>query len=121
MAFDAFAPARLNALPLRNRVIKTATYEGMSPGGMPSDALVEHHRALAAGGVGLSTVAYCAVSPDGRTFAEQMSMRRETVAPLRRVTDAVHRGDHNESLRLPQPDSNLIGTAMRRAALQSSR
>ena len=68
MPVDAFAPARLAGLALRNRVIKTATYEGMCPEGMPSDALVEHHRVLAAGGVGLSTVAYCAVSADGRTL-----------------------------------------------------
>ena len=67
-----FTPTRLAGLTLRNRVIKTATYEGMAPGGVPSRALIEHHRALAAGGVGMTTVAYCAVSPNGRTFAEQM-------------------------------------------------
>ena len=81
-------------------MIKTATYEGMCPGGMPSDALVEHHRVLAAGGVGLTTVAYCAVSGDGRTFAEQLVMGRETVAPLRRVTDAVHGEGGAASLQL---------------------
>lgn len=85
-----FSPARLGPLTLRNRVIKTATYEGMCPGGMPGDALVRHHRDLAAGGVGMTTVAYCAVSAGGRTFDEQMYMRPEVVAPLRRVTDAVH-------------------------------
>jgi len=100
MAFDAFAPARLGALALRNRVIKTATYEGMCPGGVPSDALVEHHRALAAGGVGMTTVAYCAVSADGRTFGEQMVMRPGTVAPLRRVTDAVRAAGGAASLQL---------------------
>ena len=30
-----FSPARLRALELRNRVIKTATYEGMSPVACP--------------------------------------------------------------------------------------
>jgi 2,4-dienoyl-CoA reductase-like NADH-dependent reductase (Old Yellow Enzyme family) len=99
-ARDAFAPARLGALALRNRVIKTATYEGMCPGGVPSDALVEHHRRLAAGGVALTTVAYCAVAPDGRTFAEQLVMRPATVAPLRRVTDAVHAAGGAASLQL---------------------
>jgi 2,4-dienoyl-CoA reductase-like NADH-dependent reductase (Old Yellow Enzyme family) len=100
MPVDAFAPVKLGALALRNRVIKTATYEGMCPGGVPSDALVEHHRALAAGGVGMTTVAYCAVSSDGRTFAEQMYARPEVVAPLRRVTDAVHREGAAASLQL---------------------
>ncbi len=100
MTADAFAPARLGSLRLRNRVIKTATYEGMCPGGVPSPQLVEHHRALAAGGVGMTTVAYCAVSSDGRTFAEQMFMRPEVVAPLRRVTDAAHREGAATSLQL---------------------
>ncbi len=100
MTTNAFAPAKLAGLELRNRVIKTATYEGMCPGGVPSDDLVEHHRVLAAGGVGMTTVAYCAVSGDGRTFAEQMFMRPETVGPLRRVTDAVHREGGAASLQL---------------------
>jgi 2,4-dienoyl-CoA reductase-like NADH-dependent reductase (Old Yellow Enzyme family) len=96
----AFTPGRLGPLTLRNRVIKTATYEGMCPGGMPSDALLGHHRALAAGGVGMTTVAYCAVSPAGRTFDQQMYMRPEVVAPLRRITDAVHAEGAAVSLQL---------------------
>ncbi len=87
---QVFAPGRLGRLTLRNRVIKAATYEGMSPGGVPSEALLGFHRDLAAGGVAMTTVAYCAVSPAGRTFADQMVMREEIVPALRRVTDAVH-------------------------------
>jgi 2,4-dienoyl-CoA reductase-like NADH-dependent reductase (Old Yellow Enzyme family) len=45
----AFSPFRLAGLTLRNRIIKTATFEGMSPGGRVSEALIEHHRELAAG------------------------------------------------------------------------
>ncbi len=85
-----FSPARLGSLNLRNRVIKTATYEGMSPGGVPSDALIRHHRELAAGGVGMTTVAYCAVSPNGRTFEAQMYMRDAILPKLRALTEAVH-------------------------------
>ncbi len=85
-----FTPGRLAGLTLRNRVIKAATYEGMSPGGVPSDALIRHHRDLAAGGVGMTTVAYCAVSPDARTFGGQLVMRDEILPRLRQVVDAVH-------------------------------
>jgi len=97
---DVFAPGKLGPLTLRNRTIKTATYEGMSPGGVPSPELVEHHRALAAGGVGMTTVAYCAVSPDGRTFEEQMVMNDANVARLRLLTEAVHREGAAVSLQL---------------------
>jgi 2,4-dienoyl-CoA reductase-like NADH-dependent reductase (Old Yellow Enzyme family) len=35
---------------LRNRVIKAATFEGMSWRGLVSDALIDLHRTFAAGG-----------------------------------------------------------------------
>jgi 2,4-dienoyl-CoA reductase-like NADH-dependent reductase (Old Yellow Enzyme family) len=87
---SVFEPTTLGQLELRNRVIKAATFEGMSPGGMPSADLVEHHRRLAAGGVGMTTVAYCAVSQEGRTFSGQICMEPAVVPPLRALTDAVH-------------------------------
>ncbi|MBW2453684.1 MAG: NADH:flavin oxidoreductase [Deltaproteobacteria bacterium] len=85
-----FTPGKLGPLELRNRTIRSAAFEGMCPEGRPSEALVAHHRAMAAGGVGMTTVAYAAVSPDGRTFAHQMWMRPEIEDDLRRLTDAVH-------------------------------
>src|SRR3546814_14019498 len=90
-AGKAFTPLKIGPLTLRNRFIKSATNEGMAKGGVPSKMLVEHHRRIAAGGVGMTTVAYCAVSPDGRTFVDQVSLNRESVPHLRALTDAVHR------------------------------
>lgn len=87
----ALAPWTLGPLALRNRVIKSATNEGMAPGGVPTQALVRHHRAMAAGSVGLTTVAYCAIHPDGRTFPDQVVLDAATVPHLRVLTDAVHR------------------------------
>lgn len=75
---------------MRNRIIKSATFEHMSPGALVSDDLIEFHRAVAAGGVGMTTVAYCAVAPEGRTEADQLWMRPEAVPGLRALTDAVH-------------------------------
>jgi len=96
----ALSPAMLGRVELRNRIIKTATYEGMTPGGTPSDALVRHHVELARGGVGMTTVAYCAVSPDGRTFAEQMWMRDAIVPALSALVSAVHVEGARVSLQL---------------------
>jgi len=95
-----FAPLELAGLRLRNRVLKTATYEGMLVDGLPSRSLVRHHAQLAAGGVGMTTVAYCAVSPDARTFEDQMSMGERTQAPLRVLTDAVHKAGAAAMLQL---------------------
>ena len=64
---QVFSPAPLGPLTLRNRIIKAATFEGVMRGGTVSDALVEFHRRVAAGGAAMSTVAYLAVSPEGRT------------------------------------------------------
>ncbi|GAA1875300.1 NADH:flavin oxidoreductase [Actinomadura bangladeshensis] len=87
---DVFDKAQLGPLTLRNRVIKAATFEGMTPDAVVSDELIEYHRRPAAGGVGMTTVAYCAVSPEGRTERGQIWMRPEAVPGLRRLTDAVH-------------------------------
>ncbi len=95
-----FASFRLGGLTLRNRIIKAATFEGMSPGARVSPALIAHHRALARGGVGMTTVAYCAVSPDGRTFADQLYMRPDLLPELRQLTDAVHAEGAAASLQL---------------------
>jgi 2,4-dienoyl-CoA reductase-like NADH-dependent reductase (Old Yellow Enzyme family) len=85
-----WSPLRLGRLTLRNRIVKTATYEGMSQGGLPAATLVRHHREIARGGAALTTVAYCAVAPEGRTFAQQLVMREEAIAHFSALTAAVH-------------------------------
>ncbi|HXA72651.1 MAG TPA: NADH:flavin oxidoreductase [Acidimicrobiales bacterium] len=87
---EVFAPAKLGPLTLRNRIIKAATFEGVMPGGKVSDALIEYHRRVAAGGAGMSTVAYLAVSPEGRTDRHCLLLDDETATDLRRLTDAIH-------------------------------
>lgn len=85
-----FSPARLGPLTLRNRVIKAATFEGYTPRGAVSDELIAFHQRVAAGGVGMSTVAYCAVSPGGRVMRNCLVMEPGSVLGLRRLTDAIH-------------------------------
>ncbi len=87
---DVLAPAALGPLRLRNRTIKAATYENMARGGLVTDELIDFHVRHAAGGVGMTTVAYCAVAPEGRTDGEQIVWRPEAAPGLRRLTEAVH-------------------------------
>ncbi|MEV0324637.1 NADH:flavin oxidoreductase [Streptomyces sp. NPDC050658] len=87
---DPLEPAQLGPVRLRNRIIKAATFEGVTPHALVTDELIEFHRRTAAGGVGMTTVAYCAVAPEGRTDRHQIWMRPDAVPGLRRLTDAVH-------------------------------
>ena len=85
-----FGPARLGPLTLKNRIIKSATFEGASPRGEVTDELIAFHERVARGGVAMTTVAYLAVSPEGRTDRHCVLLGEESVPGLRRLTDAVH-------------------------------
>ena len=87
---DPLAPAELGPVTLRNRVIKSATFEGMTPDALVTDRLIDFHVKVGAGGVGMTTVAYLAVAPEGRTEFGQVYWRPEALAGLRELTDAVH-------------------------------
>ena len=87
---DVFSPGRIGPLTLRNRIIKAATYEGLSHRSRVTTDLVNFHREYAAGGVGMTTVAYCAVAPEGRTAPDQILWTDEAMPGLRALTDAVH-------------------------------
>ena len=84
------SPTRLGPLTLRNRIVKCATYETRAQDGLVTDALVDWHREFAAGGVAMTTLAYCSVAPDGRTFKDQIVMRPEAVPGLARFAAAMH-------------------------------
>lgn len=85
------SPANLNGLTLRNRFIKAGTFEGMTPGGVPSEQLLEFHRAFALGEVGMTTVGYCATEADGRLNENMMYMHEGIRSELSSVIDSLHK------------------------------
>lgn len=87
---DVFAPVDLGPVRLRNRTVKAATFEGRTPDGLVTDELIAYHRAPAEGGVGLTTVAYLAVAPDGRTHREQIVVSERSLPGLARLADEIH-------------------------------
>ena len=118
---DPFAPAKLGPITIRNRMIKAATFEGRTPRRVVTDELVAFHRAVAAGGVGMSTVAYCAVSPDGGTDGHQIVLGDEALPGLRRLAEAIHTEGAAASAQIGHagPVANPAGT--KRPALSPSR
>ena len=87
---NPFGPVELGPVTLRNRVVKAATSEGRSPDGLVTDDLIAFHQSFAEGGVGMTTVAYCCVAPEGASAPGQIVMNRAALPGLRRLTDSVH-------------------------------
>lgn len=87
---DVFAPTSLGPTTLPNRIIKAATSEGRSPAGKVTQALIDFHRGFIEGGVGMTTLAYCAVSPEGYSAPGQILMSRDNLSGLKKFTEAMH-------------------------------
>jgi len=88
--FDA---TTINGMELANRLVRSATWEGLgSPDGSVNDRVIEVYRRLADGGVGLIITGYIAVRSDGRQFPTQLSADRDELVPgLAELAAAVHR------------------------------
>jgi len=82
---NPFVPAQLGKLDLKNRIMKAATFEGMTPNGKPSERLFEFHKAIAEGGVGMTTISYCTTEADGRIMDNMMWLHDGIEDDLRRL------------------------------------
>ncbi len=85
-----FEEAHIGPLTLRNRTIRSAAFESMCPGHQPSQQLYDYHTSVARGGVGMTTVAYAAVTQSGLSFDRQLVMTPEIIPGLRKLTDGIH-------------------------------
>ena len=86
-----FEEAHIGPLTLRNRTIRSAAFESMCPGHVPSQMLYDYHTSVARGGVGMTTVAYAAVTESGLSFDRQLVMKPEIIPGLRHLTDGIHK------------------------------
>ena len=85
-----FEEAHIGPLTLRNRTIRSAAFESMCPGHQPSQMLYDYHTDVARGGVGMTTVAYAAVTESGLSFDRQLVMCKDILPGLRKLTDGIH-------------------------------
>jgi 2,4-dienoyl-CoA reductase-like NADH-dependent reductase (Old Yellow Enzyme family) len=106
---------------LKNRIIKAATFEGATPKGVIGDELIAFHRRVAAGGAAMTTVAYLAVSPEGRTDRHCALLGDESLPVLRRLTDAVHDSGAAVSAQIGHAGPVANGRSNRSASLAPSR
>jgi 2,4-dienoyl-CoA reductase-like NADH-dependent reductase (Old Yellow Enzyme family) len=88
----ALEEARLGSLTLNNRLIRSATWEGMADAsGLVTPRLVDYLSALAHGDVGLIISGYAYVRPEGKQLPGQLGICSDAALPgLTLLTEAVH-------------------------------
>jgi 2,4-dienoyl-CoA reductase-like NADH-dependent reductase (Old Yellow Enzyme family) len=111
-AHDPFQPVELGPITLRNRFVKAATFEGLTREHVVNDALIDFHRRVAAGGVGMTTLAYCAVSPDGCGTPNEVILTPDTVPGLTRFAEAIHAEGAAVSAQIGHAGAVAAGTGL---------
>ena len=87
-----FEETTINGMTLRNRMVRSATWEGMcDPDGRPTEKLTEFYRQLALGGVGLLITGYTFVTPEGKQLPGKMGIHTDDFAEAyKKMTSAIH-------------------------------
>jgi len=93
MTNAVFEKASLAGIQLKNRIIRSATHEGMADEkGLPTEKLKKLYIRLAKGEVGAIITGYAAVQADGKSslFAMSMIDSDDSIPAYREITSAVH-------------------------------
>ena len=87
-----FEGVTLSGMMLRNRFVRSATFEGMADSsGAVKDVLVELTESLAQGEVGLIISSHAYIEPRGRVRASQLGIHNDSlVSGLSRLAEAAH-------------------------------
>jgi 2,4-dienoyl-CoA reductase-like NADH-dependent reductase (Old Yellow Enzyme family) len=87
-----FDTLHINSMTMRNRIVRSATWEGMcDPTGQPTEKLRQCYAALSQGGVGLIISGYTFVRAEGKQFHGKMGIHTDQFGPAyERLTQAVH-------------------------------
>jgi len=93
MMKTVFEPTVLAGFPLKNRIIRSATHEGMAnEDGCPTEQLKGYYLRLAKGEVGAIITGYAGVQQNGKSPLYRMLMidHDRFIAAYKAITDAVH-------------------------------
>jgi 2,4-dienoyl-CoA reductase-like NADH-dependent reductase (Old Yellow Enzyme family) len=87
-----FEPFSFAGLDLRNRMVRSATYEKRADvDGFVTDSLIDLYKELAHGGIGLIITGNALVHPSGRSVPQAICIHNDHyIDRLKELTDAVH-------------------------------
>ena len=92
MGTHLFSEGSIKGITLKNRIVRSATWEGMCDGeGNPTERLIDLYRTLCRGGVGLIVTGYTYVRADGKEMPGTMGIHSDDRIPaLKSLTRSVH-------------------------------
>lgn len=87
-----FDDTRIKGMHLANRLVRSATWEGMcGEDGTATQKLADFYDFLAQGGVGLIISGYAYVRDDGKQLPGQLGVHKDELIPgIRKLADVVH-------------------------------
>jgi len=87
----AFSPGQFGSLEIKNRLVRSATFESRADNGKVTDELVRFYRNLAKGGAGLIITGHCAVHPEGYMTPKMTKLSDDSfTSELRKISQSVH-------------------------------
>jgi 2,4-dienoyl-CoA reductase-like NADH-dependent reductase (Old Yellow Enzyme family) len=97
-----FEETAIKGMTLRNRLVRSATWEGMcEQDGRPTEKLINCYRDLAQGGIGLIISGYTFVRPDGKGFPGKMGIHTDDFArDYENLTRTVHNAGGKVAIQL---------------------
>ncbi len=113
---EIFEEMNINGLELKNRLVRSATWEGMcDEGGCPTQKHIDWNSDLARGGIGLIISGYTFVRREGKQLPGKMGLIDNTCAQkMKALTSSIHRAGGKICLQLVhaggQTDTKNAGT-----------
>ena len=110
-----FDQTAINGMKLKNRLVRSATWEGMcDTDGKPGQKLIDFYGELARGNVGLIISGYAFVSPEGKQLPGKMGIHTDEFADvMKEMTRNIHDEDGKICIQLVhaggQTDSGNAG------------
>src|SRR5210317_2225859 len=97
-----FTPMEINGMQLKNRLVRSATYEHMAAeDGKATDQLINFYSKLAKGGVGLIMLGYAYVQENGHCSQSQIGIYSDDHIPgLKKLVDEIHNQDARVGLQI---------------------
>ncbi len=117
-----FEETAINGMTMRNRMVRSATWEGMcEQDGRPTQKLINCYRNLAQGGVGLIITGFTFVRQEGKALPGKMGIHTDDfAADYENLTNAVHRASGKIAVQLVHAGGKANAKAAGRQPLAPS-